>query len=67
MGRLSNAFKSLGGFVTEVRSELKKSSWPTRQELLGSTGVIIVSVILLGAFVGASDRVLSVVIGLIVQ
>lgn len=45
-------------FVNDVGLELKKSAWPTRPELLGSTVVIVLSVLALGAFVGASDYVL---------
>ena len=62
MGRVSDSISRLGNFVTEVHVELKKSAWPTRGELVGSTAVIIVSVLLLGAFVGASDKVLELVI-----
>ncbi len=45
-------------FVNDVGLELKKAAWPTRSELMGSTFVILLSVLALGAFVGASDFVL---------
>ncbi len=42
-------------FFAEVQVELKKCSWPTGSELLGSTTVVIVSVVLLSTFVALSD------------
>lgn len=51
-------FMRVAGFVNEVGLELKKSAWPTRQELIESTFVVIVSVVLLGVFIGFSDVIL---------
>jgi preprotein translocase subunit SecE len=53
---LINAAKT---FLGEVKTELKKCTWPTRQELFGSTMVVVVSVLILGVFVGLSDWVLT--------
>ena len=49
-------------YIQETREELKKCSWPTWQELKGSTVVIAVSIALLGVFVMAADRILYLVI-----
>ena len=46
-------------FVGEVKSEMDKVSWPTRTELVGSTAVVFVSVILLALFIGTCDFLLS--------
>ncbi|HEX5399347.1 MAG TPA: preprotein translocase subunit SecE [Verrucomicrobiae bacterium] len=48
-------------YVQETREELRKCSWPTWQELKGSTVVIAVSIILLGLFVVAADECLSLI------
>jgi len=48
----------LAVYVQETREELKKCSWPTWEELKGSTALIIIMVFLLGAFVVLVDRVL---------
>ncbi len=48
-------------FFKEVRSELKKVTWPTRQELIGSTVVTIVVTIIISVFIGIVDRVLTVI------
>jgi preprotein translocase subunit SecE len=47
-------------FVADVVVEMKKVSWPTVQELRGSTVVVIVTVILVAIFVGLLDRILSI-------
>ena len=43
-------------YIQETREELKKCSWPTWQELKGSTVVIAVSIALLGVFVMAAEE-----------
>ena len=48
----------LAVYVQETREELKKCTWPTREELKGSTVLIMVMVGLLGAFVVVVDTVL---------
>jgi preprotein translocase SecE subunit len=49
-------------FIGEVQAELKKCSWPTGGELLGSTMVVIVSVVLLSAFVALSDMAIILIL-----
>ena len=48
-------------YIQETREELKKCSWPTWQELKGSTVVIAISIALFSAFVMAADECLSVI------
>jgi preprotein translocase subunit SecE len=38
---------------------MKKVTWPSREELRGSTMVVIVMVILVSIFIGVVDRILS--------
>ena len=54
------------GFIQEVRGELNKVSWSTREEVTGSTIVVIISTLLLAVFVGMCDFVLSRVIGVLI-
>ena len=49
--------KRLATYVLETREELRKCSWPTWDELKGSTLVIAISIALLGAFVYAVDQI----------
>jgi preprotein translocase subunit SecE len=46
-------------FLKEVRSELSKVSWSTRQELLASTVLVIVVTSLMTIFIGIVDLGLS--------
>ncbi len=49
--------RRLANYILETREELKKCSWPTWEELKGSTVVITISIALLGAFTVAVDQV----------
>jgi preprotein translocase subunit SecE len=53
------AFLRLSGYVQETMDELKKCTWPTWEELNGSTVVVIVSVGLLGLFTMGVDLVVA--------
>ena len=37
-------------YVQQTREELRKCTWPTWEELKGSTVVIVISIVLLGGF-----------------
>ena len=49
-------------FLREVKIELKKVTWPSRQQTLGSTLVVIVLVMILSVFLGMVDLGLSGVV-----
>ncbi len=57
MNKLSQGVGNLRTFVGEVKVELLKCSWPTRKELFGQSAVVIISVVILSAFVGLCDVV----------
>ena len=42
-------------FLVDSRGELKKVTWPTRKELLSTTGVVIILVLLIAFFLGIVD------------
>ena len=54
---MTNPFVKVQNFLAEVTGELKKSSWPTRKELIDSTVVVPVSFVVLGMFVALADYV----------
>jgi len=58
---------ALTRYVQETREELKKCTWPTRQELKGSTVVVMISIVLLGAFTVAVDYVVHLLVRAMVQ
>jgi len=47
------------GFAQEVLAEFRKVTWPSRQELVNSTVVVIVVTVVLALFLGAVDIVLA--------
>ena len=51
--------QKLKQFFREVKVELKKVVFPSREELLGSTQVVIISVLIMSVFLGVIDYVLS--------
>jgi len=51
-------FSRLGSFIKDVQAELLKCTWPSWAELRQSTLVVIISFLLLGAFVAVSDVLL---------
>ena len=52
-------------FIKDVRVESTKISWPTRNELRDSTIVVIVTVLLVTAFVGLVDQGLNLAVGVL--
>ncbi len=55
VGESSPEARERGGYLREVWSELRKTVWPTWPELRQMTGVVIVTVVLLGVFLGLLD------------
>ncbi len=54
-----NPAQKVISFVKEVKGELGKVSWSTREELVGSTAVVIVVTSLAAVFIGVLDLMLS--------
>ena len=55
------------GFFNDVKLEMGKVSWSTRDELIGSTIVVIVSLAILSIFIGICDVVLSAAVNIIMS
>ena len=49
----------LTNYVQETKEELKKCTWPSRDELKGSTFVVLLSILSLGVFTVLIDLVLT--------
>ncbi|MFA6004468.1 MAG: preprotein translocase subunit SecE [Elusimicrobiota bacterium] len=50
-------------FVKESYYELKKATWLTRQEAIGSTRAVVLIVVLISVYVASIDFVLSIILG----
>ncbi len=53
-------------FLREVRDELKKVVWPTRDEIIRLTGVVILVSLLVGVFLGGTDFILTKLVAILV-
>jgi preprotein translocase subunit SecE len=53
------------GFFNDIKLEMSKVSWPTKNELIGSTIVVMVSLAILSLFIGICDLVLSKIVNVI--
>ena len=51
--------QSITDYVRDVRVEMAKVTWPTRDELRESTIVVLVMVVIMTIFIGIVDRVLA--------
>ena len=56
----------LGNFIHSIQTEAKKITWPSRGEVLRSTIVVIVSIIVLAVFIGGIDIFFLQIIRLLV-
>ena len=54
-GEREGRFKRMGRFLREVRQELKKVAWPSRQEVFTYTVVVLVSVTFITLFTFGLD------------
>jgi len=54
-------------FLREVKVELKKVTWPSRKQTLGSTAVVLALVMLISLFLGVVDVGLSNLIRIVLQ
>jgi len=49
-------------FLNETRVEMRKVTWPTRQELKDSTKIVIVATFIVTVFIGIIDQLLTLII-----
>ena len=55
----TNLGQNLIGFAREARMEVRKVVWPTRQETVQTTFMVIVAVIIIGIFLWLIDMLLA--------
>ena len=55
-------FEKIRKFLGEIVAEMKKVTWPTREELKESTKLVIIATFVVTIFVGLVDQILSLLI-----
>jgi preprotein translocase subunit SecE len=66
-GRKQKMLQKIQEFFKEVSVELKKVSWPTRQQTMNATVVVITVSFIVAFFLGIVDVVLARVVGSIMK
>lgn len=54
-------------FLKEVKSEMEKVSWPSRQEVIRLTLIVIVSSVIVAVYIGGLDFVFTKLMALLVR
>jgi len=54
-------------FIREARAELKKVTWPSRQQVWYSTLIVIAVTFMVAAYLGVVDLLLTAVFSRVVQ
>ena len=52
-------------FLSEVKGEVKKVTWPSKKEAIGGTVVVLLVVLIMAIFLGLVDLLLSKIIAAI--
>jgi len=63
----NNYYQRALQFLREVKIELKKVTWPSRKQTIGSTVVVIILVMIISLFLGVVDIGLSSLVRVILQ
>ena len=56
-------YKKLSNFLRDVKSELKKVTWPSRPEVTNTTVVVIVATVVIGFYLFFWDLIAAWLIG----
>ena len=55
------------GFLKDVRGELRKVTWPPKEDVINSTITVIVCTLIIGIYLWLCDFVFSKILGLIIR
>ncbi|MGR3317507.1 MAG: preprotein translocase subunit SecE [Candidatus Anammoxibacter sp.] len=65
IGMIDNTGQRVVCYLIDTQGELQKVSWPTRQELVGSTIVVLICAVVLGVYILGVDRFVTTVMKLV--
>ena len=65
--RVKEAWATIVRFLRDVRGEVRKVTWPGKQEVIGSTVVVILSVGLMSVFLGLVDLLVRGLLGYVIR
>lgn len=62
-GGLQQKWERLVAYLKAVRAEVKRVSWPTKEELIAGTIVCLIVLLVISAYLGVVDWLLSLIFG----
>ncbi len=62
-----NVFKRIGGYFRDVISEIKKIVWPTPKATFKNTGIVLLTMLIVGVVIFALDTGLHSLFGLVMD
>ena len=60
--KLANARKRFVRFFKDIRNELKKVIWPTKDQLINNTVSVLIVCLLVGGIIWVSDAILGKIV-----
>ncbi len=63
LDRLTRPFKSVSRFLKDVWKELQRVVWPSHEETMAFTGVVIVGVAIVAIWIGVLDYLFTNIVG----
>ncbi len=58
MASISGTFSRMRSFLTETRSEMKKVTFPSRDEVVGTTIVVLVASVIFAFYLWVADLII---------
>ena len=60
-------FNKVKGYFSDTYQEMQKVAWPSKDELIGSTMVVVVMSVIVSIFIGAVDLILNKLVNLLIS
>jgi preprotein translocase subunit SecE len=60
-------FARIKDFFREVKIELKKVVFPSREEVIGSTKIVVILTIIIAVFLYSIDLILTTLVGMLIK
>lgn len=59
--------KKIGKGFRDMKGEVKKVVWPTKSQIINNTIVVVVAMLVIGAFIWGLDAILSLLVDLLLK
>lgn len=59
--------KKIGKSFRDMKGEVKKVVWPTKKQIINNTVVVLIAMVVIGAFIWGLDAILGLVVDLLLK